>query len=121
MPPRQRQLYLEILRRSSSALAQQDLPEKGEAEGKPKRGKKAVLEKENDASTNILMDLRKAALHPLLFRRLYTDEKIRTVARDCMLEPEFATHDFNLIVEDMSVSASCLVGPATNLTWTLVS
>lgn len=103
MPPRQKQLYLETLRRSSSALAQQNLLE-GEAEAKPKRGRKAVLEKKNDASANILMDLRKAALHPLLFRKIYNDKKIRAVARDCMLEPEFATSNFDLIVEDMEVS-----------------
>ncbi|GHJ86885.1 hypothetical protein NliqN6_3287 [Naganishia liquefaciens] len=102
MPASQKKLYLETLRRSSSALAQQNLLE-GEADGKPKRGRKAVLEKKNDASANILMDLRKAALHPLLFRKVYDDKKIRTVARDCMLEPEFATSNFDLIVEDMEV------------------
>lgn len=102
MPASQKQLYLETLRRSSSALAQQNLLE-GEVEAKPKRGRKAVLEKKNDASANILMDLRKAALHPLLFRKVYDDEKIRAVARDCMLEPEFATSNFDLIVEDMEV------------------
>lgn len=103
MPPSQKSLYLETLRRSSSALAQQNLLE-GEAEPKPKRGRKAVLEKKNDASANILMDLRKAALHPLLFRKVYDDKKIRVVARDCMLEPEFSTSNFDLIVEDMEVS-----------------
>lgn len=102
MPASQKQLYLETLRRSSSALAQQNLLE-GEAEAKPKRGRKAVLEKKNDASANILMDLRKAALHPLLFRKVYDDKKIRAVARDCMLEPEFTTSNFDLIVEDMEV------------------
>jgi SWI/SNF-related matrix-associated actin-dependent regulator 1 of chromatin subfamily A len=103
MPPSQKQLYLETLRRSSSALAQQNLPEAERAEEKPKRGRKAVLEKKNDASANILMDLRKAALHPLLFRRIYDDKKIRQLARDCMIEPEFSTSNFDLIVEDMEV------------------
>lgn len=104
MPPSQKQLYLETLRRSSSALAQQNLLDGEGAEAKPKRGRKAVLEKKNDASANILMDLRKAALHPLLFRKIYDDKKIRAVARDCMLEPEFATSNYDLIVEDMEVS-----------------
>ncbi|KAJ9096398.1 hypothetical protein QFC21_005220 [Naganishia friedmannii] len=103
MPPSQKQLYLETLRRSSSALAQQNLTEAERAEEKPKRGRKAVLEKKNDASANILMDLRKAALHPLLFRKVYDDKKIRQLARDCMIEPEFSTSNFDLIVEDMEV------------------
>ncbi|KAJ9106715.1 hypothetical protein QFC19_003027 [Naganishia cerealis] len=103
MPPAQKQLYLETLRRSSSAIAQQNLSEAERGDEKPKRGRKAVLEKKNDASANILMDLRKAALHPLLFRKVYDDKKIRRVARDCMLEPEFSASNYDLIVEDMEV------------------
>jgi SWI/SNF-related matrix-associated actin-dependent regulator 1 of chromatin subfamily A len=52
---------------------------------------------------NVMMLLRKAALHPLLFRRLYTDDKVRAMARAIMREPEYLEASQQYIFEDMCV------------------
>ena len=54
-------------------------------------------------TSNVLMDLRKAANHPLLFRRLYTDEKIEQMSQDCLKVFEFSKKDPKYICEDMSI------------------
>lgn len=52
----------------------------------------------------MLMQLRKAASHPLLFRRIYDDGKIGVMAREIMKEDKFGTpeHSREAILEDMS-------------------
>lgn len=40
-------------------------------------------------TSNIMMSLRKAAIHPLLFRRHYTDDLLRQLSKTCKKEPEF--------------------------------
>ena len=54
-------------------------------------------------STNIMMALRKASLHPLLFRRLYDDSTIRKMAKACLSEDEFRDSDVDLVYEDMTI------------------
>lgn len=54
-------------------------------------------------STNNLMQLRKAAIHPMLFRRLYDDQVLTKMAKACLKEDEFHDRDINLIFEDMTV------------------
>ena len=78
-----------------------------EADGvkpKIKRGKKAE-EKTKMASSgsHILMDLRKAASHPLLFRTHYTRPKIEKLARQMMKMPEWCDSTFSYLVEDLEV------------------
>ena len=55
------------------------------------------------ASQNIMMALRKAAIHPLLFRSLYTNNVLSEMAKICLKEPEFAKSDVDLVYEDMTV------------------
>ncbi|KAM9888933.1 hypothetical protein OXX79_012513 [Metschnikowia pulcherrima] len=55
------------------------------------------------SSTNVMMSLRKASMHPLLFRRIYTDEKIQEMAKRIMGEPQYVDANREYIVEDMSV------------------
>jgi SWI/SNF-related matrix-associated actin-dependent regulator 1 of chromatin subfamily A len=109
----QSKLYSDILERSRTVLATQteeeleklaleDEDEEAKAKTKAK-AKKALAKHKENASSNILMDLRKAAIHPLLFRRLYTDAIIRKMARDCMKEEQFMDSVYDLIVEDMEV------------------
>ncbi|KAL7411147.1 SNF2 family N-terminal domain-containing protein [Mrakia frigida] len=62
-----------------------------------------VAKKVGDSGSNVLMNLRKAASHPLLFRTHYTDALLRVVAKDIMKEPEHMTGDYNLIIEDMEI------------------
>ncbi|KAL0072435.1 DNA-dependent ATPase fun30 [Marasmius tenuissimus] len=56
-------------------------------------------------SANVLMDLRKAALHPMLFRSRFTDDKLTAIAKQLMKEPEYqkrgAVYDY--VREDMTV------------------
>ena len=50
-----------------------------------------------------MMSLRKASIHPLLFRRLYTESKLRKMAKACRREPEFAESVLAFVYEDMEV------------------
>jgi len=72
---------------------------KGKGKAKSKKG----LATSGDNSSNVLMDLRKASNHPMLFRRRFDDDKVNIIARNCLKEPEFAESDFDYVVEDMHV------------------
>ncbi|KAK5172111.1 DNA-dependent ATPase fun30 [Saxophila tyrrhenica] len=48
-------------------------------------------------SSNILMDLRKAAMHPLLARRLYDDKKIERITDLCLKHKEFGDSRRDLV------------------------
>lgn len=76
--------------------------------GKKGRGRPKAVQKQLENSSNILMDLRKAANHPMLFRRLYDDAKIAQMARDCLKELEFSDRDQNYIEEDLSIMSALL-------------
>ncbi|WWC87733.1 uncharacterized protein L201_002625 [Kwoniella dendrophila CBS 6074] len=53
------------------------------------------------SSSNILMDLRKAASHPLLFRRLYTDAKVKKLAKECLNTPSYCDSRLDYVIEDL--------------------
>ena len=59
--------------------------------------------KVNNESSNIMMALRKASIHPLLFRRLYTDSKLKKMSKACLSEPEFADSNLAFVYEDMEI------------------
>lgn len=65
--------------------------------------KRAAGIRVGNESANIIMSLRKAALHPLLFRRLYTDTTLRKMSKACLKEDQFAESNPNLVFEDMQV------------------
>lgn len=54
-------------------------------------------------TSNIMMALRKASIHPLLFRRLYNDTILAKMSKACLKEEEFHDRDINLVYEDMTV------------------
>ena len=60
-------------------------------------------EKTGSESTNVMMSLRKASIHPLLFRQIYNDEVLAEMSKACLKEAEFAESNINLVFEDMSV------------------
>lgn len=125
----QRSIYNETMRRSKKELEREAAVQAAAAEqkqqddGKSKKRaraddavqqqkakdtkKSATLKAKTRAteasSAHVLMDLRKAASHPMLFRRRFDDSKIRTMARLCLKEPEFADSVEELVVEDMEV------------------
>jgi len=99
----QRTIYRDALKRSRKTL--QALPEEDaeDEKGKGKAKKKTRPLAAADTSSNVLMDLRKASSHPMLFRRQFTDPKVNLMARHCLKEPEFMDSNYNLVVEDMQV------------------
>ncbi|GAA5935429.1 DNA-dependent ATPase FUN30 [Sporobolomyces koalae] len=128
MTPLQKEVYDEAIQRSRNALTDakpediEDVSSDEEgvddigAENAPvptaKRGrpkKKAVAstksgnKADSSSSTHVLTDLRKASNHPMLFRRLYDDDKLKLMARDCLKEEEFMDRNKDLIFEDMEV------------------
>ena len=97
MTPLQRDIYRETLAKHKKTViefqasgtatpAEGQPPPKKKGRAAPKSGK---IVQENTTS-NVLMSLRKAANHPMLFRRLYDDKKIKQMAKDCLKEEEFA-------------------------------
>ncbi|KAL1410352.1 DNA-dependent ATPase fun30 [Vanrija albida] len=110
MTPVQARLYRETLRRSRKAIT--ELGEDGlealadvDDDGKAPKGKKAVAKIQSRAgnASNILMDLRKAASHPLLFRRIYNDKRVEQIAKVCMGSPKWCDSNYDYIVEDFQV------------------
>lgn len=55
------------------------------------------------SSSNVMMALRKASMHPLLFRTIYTDELVNEMSKKIMREPEYVSANLQYIVEDMQV------------------
>ena len=120
----QAKLYQETMKRSrkvleemdDDALEQQAADDEAEGAGgkkatgpkgskKGKSGTATPTEKKSlvSSSSHILMDLRKAASHPLLFRRLYTDAKIRQIAKACLNTPKWCDSNYDYVVEDLEI------------------
>lgn len=59
-------------------------------------GKKVVSK-----STNILMKLRQAAIHPLFYRRLYDDKTLSRIAKACLKDPKWSMSDADAIYEEL--------------------
>ncbi|EJT46430.1 chromosome organization and biogenesis -related protein [Trichosporon asahii var. asahii CBS 2479] len=113
MTPTQAKLYRDTLLRSRKAIASMseealEAAADGDVDedGKPKatKGKKKAASAPKDqSSSNILMELRKAASHPLLFRRIYTMPKLKQIARACLNTPTWCDSNFDYVVEDLEV------------------
>ncbi|KAJ1560827.1 hypothetical protein HK405_005827, partial [Cladochytrium tenue] len=92
---------------SSGDGAQEELAKGTKPSKSPRRAatKRAATKDSSSAAggSNILMQLRKAAIHPLLFRRLFTDAKLKKMARDIMREEQYLDANYNYICEDMSI------------------
>lgn len=93
MTPHQNKLYNKVLARTRLEL----LGQEGEAPT-AKRGKK-------DQASNILMRLRKAAIHPMLFRTIYTADKIDALAKDYVKEPQFMDVNLQHLREDFAINS----------------
>lgn len=68
-------------------------------------GKEAEIAKKTPiaSSSNVMMSLRKASMHPLLFRRNYTDKMLQEMSRKIMKEPDYVNANRAYIEEDMLV------------------
>lgn len=63
----------------------------------------AAGKKASKSTTNLMMQLRKAAIHPLLFRRYYDDSRIDRMSTAILKEDFYKTHERKYILEDMEV------------------
>ncbi|RCK65871.1 ATP-dependent helicase FUN30 [Candida viswanathii] len=76
-------------------------------------------------SSNVLMDLRKAALHPLLFRGHFSDSTLKEMSKAIMMEPQYVEANQTYIFEDMQVMSDfeldrlCAKFPKTLSRWKL--
>ncbi|KAG6845934.1 hypothetical protein H0H87_000740 [Tephrocybe sp. NHM501043] len=84
---------------NSSARVHKPSKKTGRLNGRTKE--KVYLEN----SSNVLMDLRKAASHPMLFRTLFTDTVLSGITKQLLKEPDFKRRGalYDLVKEDMSV------------------
>ena len=62
---------------------------------------RAAGRKTGNKSANILMKLRQAAIHPLLFRRLYDDNTLRRMAKACLKEEMWSQSNPDVIFEEL--------------------
>lgn len=60
-------------------------------------------QKEYTGLSNIMIHLRKAADHPMLFRNLYDDEKIRAMAKEILKDVRYWDSEEQYVYEDMTV------------------
>lgn len=98
LTPSQREIYDGFIRQGKAARVERE------------RRKKLTGKEADDArlsptasSSNVMMSLRKASMHPLLFRTLYKDEMLEDMATRIMKEPEYVAANRQYIVEDMLV------------------
>ena len=114
MTPSQKSIYRDALKRSRKTVydvvepdgsqpAAPDSKAKATKKGRPNPRSKEKLYLEN--SSNVLMDLRKAASHPMLFRSRFSDETLSAMARLLLKEPDFRKRGavFDYVKEDMEV------------------
>ena len=78
--------------------------------GKPVKKKTRATARTKDKmylenSSNVLMDLRKASSHPMLFRKRFTDDTLTSMAKLLLKEPDFKKRKavFEYVKEDMEV------------------
>lgn len=79
---------------------------KGKSAQKEGRGNARTKEKKYlENSSNVLMDLRKAASHPMLFRSHFTDSILTSMTNLLLKEPDFKKRKatFQFVKEDMEV------------------
>jgi len=113
MTTKQKSIYRDVRLRSrktvldateaTNADANDKQTTKGQKKGRaiPRAKEKVYLEN----SVNVLMDLRKAAAHPMLFRTQFTDNKLAAIARLLLKEPDFKKRGavFQYVKEDMEI------------------
>ena len=65
------------------------------------RERRARGENVSNESSNILMKLRQAAIHPFLFRRLYQDQQLPVIAKQCLKVDMWRESNPDLIVTEL--------------------
>ncbi|KAJ3867924.1 SNF2 family N-terminal domain-containing protein [Lentinula novae-zelandiae] len=113
--PLQKSIYHDTLQRSRKTVLESETPVdsattsdtngRGKAPKKTRPTAKAKEKQYLENSANVLMDLRKAALHPMLFRSRFTDDILSSITKQLLKEPDFKKRGalFDIVKEDMSV------------------
>ena len=83
--------------------SQTDIYEKEKAKALQVIEERAAGQKTTNDSANIMMALRKASIHPLVFRRLYNDKTLSKMSKACLREKEFRNRNVDMVYEDMTV------------------
>lgn len=108
----QKTIYNDTLQRSRKTVLEAEsgtaTPTEPTQNGSKPAKKKPRNAKERqylENSSNVLMDLRKASSHPMLFRRRYTDQTLAKVAKVLVKEPDFKKRGavLELVIDDMEV------------------
>ncbi|RPA81368.1 hypothetical protein BJ508DRAFT_209217 [Ascobolus immersus RN42] len=86
MTKSQQEIYIQQIKAAQDAI-------QARAEGK----------KGTSTTSNLMMQLRKAAVHPWLFRRHFSDKIIEKMSKDIMKEPHYRNNNQQYIHEDMAV------------------
>lgn len=86
MTKSQQEIYMDQIKAAQDAI-------QARAEGK----------KGTKSTSNLMMQLRKAAIHPWLFRRHFSDKIIEKMSKDIMKEPVYQNNNQKFILEDMTV------------------
>lgn len=86
------------LTKEQSVVYEKELKSSREAIEARQAGKKGVK-----SVGNVLMQLRKASLHHLLFRQIYNDKVIKQMSKEIMKEEQYRTANQQYIFEDMEV------------------
>jgi len=86
---------------------------------------RAAGKKASKSNANVMMQLRQAAIHPLLFRKHYTDAKILQMSHGILGEDIYSDCNQQLVLEDMEVmndlelNKLCVNNPKTMGKYTL--
>jgi SWI/SNF-related matrix-associated actin-dependent regulator 1 of chromatin subfamily A len=107
----QKSIYTDTLQHSRRAILEmeeQDSATDSSAGDKKKANKANWKAKDKvyaENSSNVLMDLRKASSHPMLFRKRFTDDILTGITKHLLKEPDFKKRGalFDLVKEDMTV------------------
>ena len=92
MTPNQKKIYFDIIRKSKKSLEEKDATVK-----------KSAMDAQYESMSNIIMHLRKAADHPLLFRNIYTDDLLRQMTTEIMKEVQYWDANKEYVYEDMCI------------------
>ncbi|KAI7905409.1 SNF2 family N-terminal domain-containing protein [Cokeromyces recurvatus] len=93
MTQSQTEIYSDIIMNSKKKYNEEE--EKGK--------EKSAMRDQFESMTNIIIHLRKAADHPLLFRKIYTDDLLRQMAKEIRRDVKYWDSDEDYIYEDMTV------------------
>lgn len=101
----QQTIYRDTLQRSRKTILEDEDEQSNSSSAKSSKKARPKDKAYAENSSNVLMDLRKASSHPMLFRTRFTDATLSRIAKQLLKEPEYKKRGalYDLVKEDMSV------------------